>query len=67
MNVIEEPRRGYESAYLAGFDHAAGDYIVTIHADLTYDFAEIPRFIDMLDGGSQLVTATAWKGSTLAR
>src|SRR5262249_31989900 len=43
--VIEELRRGYGSAYLAGFAAARGDYIVMIDADLTYDFGEIPRFV----------------------
>ena len=40
--VVDEPRRGYGSAYLAGFAAARGDYIVMIDADLTYDFEEIP-------------------------
>ncbi len=40
--VVHEPRRGYGSAYLAGFAAAAGDYIVMADADLTYDFQEIP-------------------------
>jgi glycosyltransferase involved in cell wall biosynthesis len=53
--VVDEPRRGYGSAYLAGFTEARGDYIVMIDADLTYDFAEIPRFIRELDGGAELV------------
>jgi glycosyltransferase involved in cell wall biosynthesis len=53
--VIDEPRRGYGSAYLAGFAAARGDYIVMIDADLTYDFEEIPRFIRELDGGAELV------------
>jgi glycosyltransferase involved in cell wall biosynthesis len=53
--VVDEPRRGYGSAYLAGFAAANGDYIVMIDADLTYDFAEIPRFIRELDGGAELV------------
>ena len=53
--VIHERRRGYGSAYLAGFDAARGDYIVMADADLTYDFADIPRFIAELDGGAQLV------------
>jgi glycosyltransferase involved in cell wall biosynthesis len=53
--VVDEPRRGYGSAYLAGFAEARGDYIVMIDADLTYDFEEIPRFIQELDGGAQLV------------
>jgi glycosyl transferase family 2 len=53
--VVHEPRRGYGSAYLAGFDAARGDYIVMADADLTYDFNEIPRFVEHLDAGAQLV------------
>ena len=53
--VIEEPRRGYGQAYLTGFEAAAGDYIVMIDADLTYDFEEIPHFVAELDAGAQLV------------
>jgi glycosyltransferase involved in cell wall biosynthesis len=53
--VVHERRRGYGSAYLAGFDAASGDYIVMADADLTYDFADIPRFVAELDGGAQLV------------
>ncbi|MEA2303026.1 MAG: hypothetical protein QOH43_306 [Solirubrobacteraceae bacterium] len=53
--VVPEPRRGYGSAYLAGFAAARGDYIVMADADLTYDFAEIPKFVERLDGGAQLV------------
>ena len=51
--VIDEPRRGYGSAYLAGFAAARGDYIVMIDADLTYDFDEIPRFVSELDDGAR--------------
>jgi glycosyltransferase involved in cell wall biosynthesis len=53
--VIEEPRHGYGSAYLAGLAAAHGDYIVMVDADLTYDFREIPRFIQELEHGAQLV------------
>jgi glycosyltransferase involved in cell wall biosynthesis len=53
--VVHEPRRGYGSAYLAGFAAARGEYIVMGDADLTYDFNEIPRFVDELDKGAQLV------------
>jgi glycosyltransferase involved in cell wall biosynthesis len=53
--VIPEPRRGYGSAYLAGFAAARGEYIVMADADLTYDFAEIPRFVGRLEDGAQLV------------
>jgi glycosyltransferase involved in cell wall biosynthesis len=53
--VVHEPRRGYGSAYLAGFAAAHGRYIVMADADLTYDFAEMPRFIAELDDGAELV------------
>jgi glycosyltransferase involved in cell wall biosynthesis len=60
--VVEEPRRGYGSAYLAGLAAARGDYIVMVDADLTYDFREIPRFVDELDGGAQLVVGNRLAG-----
>jgi glycosyltransferase involved in cell wall biosynthesis len=53
--VVHEPRRGYGSAYRAGFAAAAGDYIVMADADLTYDFSDIPRFVGKLDEGADLV------------
>src|ERR1700733_8090292 len=55
VRVVSEPRRGYGSAYLAGFAAARGRYIVMADADLTYDFNEIPRFVAELDGGAELV------------
>jgi glycosyltransferase involved in cell wall biosynthesis len=53
--VVHEPRRGYGSAYLAGFAAARGRYIVMGDADLTYDFREIPRFVGELEDGAELV------------
>jgi glycosyltransferase involved in cell wall biosynthesis len=53
--VVHESRPGYGSAYLAGFAAARGEYIVMADADLTYDFAEIPRFVAELDKGADLV------------
>src|SRR4051794_22167604 len=53
--VVHEPRRGYGSAYLAGFEAAQGDYIVMADADMTYDWNEIPRFVEHLDAGGELV------------
>jgi glycosyltransferase involved in cell wall biosynthesis len=53
--VVLERRRGYGSAYRAGFAAARGDYIVMADGDLTYDFADIPRFVALLDDGAQLV------------
>ncbi len=53
--VIVERRRGYGSAYLAGFAASRGRYIVMADADLTYDFNEIPRFIAALEEGAEMV------------
>jgi hypothetical protein len=53
--VVHEPRRGYGSAYLAGFSAARGKYIITADADQTYDFAEIPRFVAQLESGADMV------------
>jgi glycosyltransferase involved in cell wall biosynthesis len=53
--VVHEPRRGYGSAYLAGFRAAQGQFIVMGDADLTYDFNEIPRFVENLEAGADLV------------
>jgi glycosyltransferase involved in cell wall biosynthesis len=53
--VVVERRRGYGSAYLAGFEAARGTYIVMADADLTYDFNEIPRFVAALEDGAEMV------------
>jgi glycosyltransferase involved in cell wall biosynthesis len=53
--VVVERRRGYGSAYLAGFAASRGRYIVMADADLTYDFDEIPRFVAELQAGAELV------------
>jgi glycosyltransferase involved in cell wall biosynthesis len=60
--VVHEPRRGYGSAYLAGFAAATGDYVVMADADLTYDFGDIPRFVETLDQGADLVMGDRMKG-----
>ena len=60
-HIVHEPRRGYGSAYLAGFAAARGEYIVMGDADLTYDFREIPRYVELLDDGAQLVMGNRLK------
>ena len=62
--VVDERRRGYGSAYLAGLAVAHGDYIVMVDADLTYDFREIPRFVHQLEQGAQLVVGNRMQSIT---
>ena len=54
-HVVHELRRGYGSAYIAGFAAARGTYILMADADLTYDFDEIPSFLQELRDGADMV------------
>ncbi|HJQ41482.1 MAG TPA: glycosyltransferase family 2 protein [Jatrophihabitantaceae bacterium] len=47
---------GKAAALAAGFQDAAGDILVTLDADMQDDPAEIPRMLDELDAGYDLVT-----------
>lgn len=50
---------GKSQALQAGFDEAEGDYIVTLDGDLQDDPNEIPKFIEKLESGFDLVCG--WK------
>ncbi len=50
---------GKAAALMAGFREARGDAIVTIDGDLQDDPAEIPRLLDELEAGADLVSG--WK------
>src|SRR3954471_6749309 len=60
--VINEPRKGYGSGYLAGFAAARGRYIVMGDADQTYDFREIARFVEPLEEGADFVMGSRLRG-----
>jgi hypothetical protein len=60
--VVHEPRRGYGSAYLAGFEAARGAYILMGDADDTYDFTQIGRFLTQLRDGADLVMGNRMPG-----
>lgn len=47
---------GKSAALAAGFDHVRGEIIFTMDADLQDDPVEIPRFLEKLDEGYDLVT-----------
>jgi hypothetical protein len=60
--VVPEPRRGYGRAYLAGLATARGRYIVMLDADMTYDVGELPRFVEALERGGDMVLGDRRKG-----
>ena len=47
---------GKSAALAAGFDHARGDIVFTLDADLQDDPKEIPRFLEALEAGHDLVS-----------
>ncbi len=53
--VVHVSERGYGAAYLGGFRAARGTYIVMGDADLTYDFNEVPNFVERLEAGADMV------------
>jgi glycosyltransferase involved in cell wall biosynthesis len=59
--VVDEPRRGYGSAYMAGLAAARGRYILMVDADLTYDLNEAPRFLAELESGADVVIGNRMK------
>jgi len=61
--VIRAEKNGYGNAYLAGFKHARGRYIVMGDADNTYDFLEIPKLLDPLKHGADFVIGSRFKGT----
>lgn len=53
--LIQQPSRGYGSAYMSGLSKAQGSYIYMSDGDGTYDFALLPVFISKLKSGCDIV------------
>lgn len=53
--VVLETNRGYGSACRRGLAEARGRYLVLGDADGTYDFTALPRFVDPLLNGADMV------------
>lgn len=60
--LIEEPRRGYGSAYIKGFSEAKGRYLIMGDADDTYNFFDIPKFLEPLKNGYDFVIGDRLSG-----
>jgi len=60
--VVHESRKGYGSAYLAGFASARGRFIVMADSDDSYDWTDIGRFLEPLRQGADFVIGTRLKG-----
>lgn len=60
--VVKEPREGYGQAYLRAFGEAKGKYLIMGDADTTYDFSEVPNFVNKLRDGYDYVSGNRFAG-----
>lgn len=60
--VVHVTSKGYGSALMGGIDAAAGRFIIMGDADDSYDFGEIPRFVEKLREGADLVLGNRFRG-----
>ena len=60
--VVHEQRRGYGSAYLAGFAAARGQFIVMADADDTYDLGRVDEFVERMRAGDDMVIGSRFRG-----
>jgi hypothetical protein len=60
--VIQVERRGYGAALMGGIASARGEYIVMGDADDSYDFTQIPVFVEELRKGHDVVLGNRFWG-----
>ena len=60
--VVQVPERGYGSALRAGIAAARGPLIIMGDADDSYDFTDVPRFVEKLREGYDMVIGNRFRG-----
>ena len=60
--VVRVPERGYGAALRAGIAASQGAYIIMGDADDSYDFTDVPRFVEKLREGNDVVMGNRFKG-----
>ncbi len=60
--VISVARRGYGAALMGGIAAAQGEWVVMGDADDSYDFSHIPRIVEKLRDGYELVMGNRFLG-----
>jgi len=60
--VVHVAERGYGAALQAGIAAARGPFIVMGDADDSYDFTEVPRFVEKLREGYDIVMGNRFRG-----
>lgn len=62
VRIVQVDKRGYGSALMGGIAAARGKYIVMGDADGSYDFSQVPAFLEKLRSGYDLVMGNRFLG-----
>ena len=60
--VIRVAERGYGAALRAGIAGSRGSFIIMGDADDSYDFSDVPRFVEKLREGNDIVMGNRFRG-----
>lgn len=63
--VVHVKGKGYGAALLGGIAAARGKYVVMGDSDCSYDFGGVPRFLDKLEEGYDLVMGNRFAGGIM--
>ncbi len=60
--VVQVAEKGYGNALMGGIAAASGEYIVMADSDASYNFGHVPRFVEKLREGYDLVMGNRFLG-----
>jgi len=60
--IVHISQRGYGNALRGGIQAARGEFVLMADSDDSYDFSHIPRFVEHLKSGSELVMGNRFLG-----
>jgi len=63
--VVQQELRGYGYALMKGFDESKGRFLLMMDADNTYNFEDIPGFVELLRSGYDAVMGNRFKGGIM--
>ena len=60
--LIDVPSKGYGNALSGGIEAATGCYVIMGDADASYNFSHVPRIVESLRDGADLVMGNRFRG-----
>jgi len=62
VHVVHVEAKGYGAALRGGIAAARGRFVIMGDADMSYDFGDIPKFLEQLRAGADLVMGNRFQG-----